>query len=184
LSNMDALAVQQAVDLHVFLYDRPLHPELFHHFADYRVRQGRYHVDVWVIGLSHVVTVSMGHRSIAELVATDQDLLPTRGLLTRFRLKGERDAERRTSDGWHYMVSSQVEIMDDPLYKSVHNDLIRHATKLGWYYPYEQWADDDLVPFTYMDYEARDGEFHVHAFHAFPQQGTLIKTQSIFELPS
>ena len=28
---------QQAVDLTLFLYDRPLHPELFTHHADYRV---------------------------------------------------------------------------------------------------------------------------------------------------
>ena len=46
------------------------------------------------------------------------------------------------------------------------------------------WAYGDLVPFTYIDHEARDREFHVHAFHAFPQDRTLVKTQSIFELPS
>jgi hypothetical protein len=178
------LETVQAVDLHLFFYDRPLHPELFRHYADYRVRQGRYYADVWITGLSHVITVTMGHRSITELVAADHEVLPTRGVLTRFRMKGERDAERRTSDGWQYMVSSQIEVMADPLYKSVHNDLIRHAAKRGWHYAYDQWADGELSPFTYIDYEARDREFHVHAFHAFPQECTLVKTQSIFELPS
>jgi hypothetical protein len=178
------LGTTQAIDLHLFLYDRPLHPELFRHFADYRVRQGRYHADVWITGLSHVITVTMGHRSISELLSNDNEVLPTRGVLTRFRMKGERDAERRTNDGWHYMVSSQIETMDEPLYKSVHNDLIRHAVRRGWYYPYEEWAESELVPFTYIDYEARDREFHVHAFHAFPHERTLAKTQSIFELPS
>ena len=181
---MEVGVAQQAVDLHLFLYDRPLHPELFHHYADYRVRQGRYHADVWIVGLSHLVTVTMGSRSVTELVANDQEVLPTRGVLTRFRMKGERDAERRTTDGWHYMVSSQVETMDEPLYKSVHNDLVRHAGKRGWYYAYRRLEDGDLNPFTYIDHEARDSEFHVHAFHAFPQQRTLIKTQSIFDLPS
>lgn len=173
----------QAVDLHLFLYDRPLHPELFRHFADYRVRQGGYYADVWITGLSHVVTVTLGHRSLTELVGSDNEVLPTRGVLTRFRMKGERDAERRTADEWHYMVSSQVEIMDEPLYKSVHNDLVRHALKRGWYCTYERWAEGGLIPFTYIDYDARDREFHVHAFHAFPQERTIVKTQSIFELP-
>lgn len=182
-SNME-LGTVQAVDLHLFLYDRPLHPELFHHFADYRVRQGRYHADIWITGLSHVITVTTGQRSISELVSNDNEVLPTRGVLTRFRMKGERDADRRTADGWHYMVSSQIETMDEPLYKSVHNDMIRHAGKRGWRYSYEQWAEGELIPFTYIDYEARDREFHVHAFHAFPQERTLVKTQSIFELPS
>jgi hypothetical protein len=184
VKTMGSGTVQQAVDLHLFLYDRPLHPELFRHFADYRVRQGRYHADIWIVGLAHVATVTLGHRSISELVSADLDVLPTRGVLTRFRMKGERDAERRTADGWHYMVSSQVETMDEPLYKSVHNDLVRHANGRGWYHAYPRWGDGDLAPFTYIDHEARDSEFHVHAFHAFPQECTLIKTQSIFELPS
>ena len=177
------LGTVQAVDLHLFLYDRPLHPELFRHFADYRVRQGAYLADVWITGLSHVVTISAGQRSLSELVSAEQEVLPTRGILTRFRMKGERDAERRTPDGWHYMVSSQIETMDEPLYKSVHGDLVRHAAKRGWFHSYEQWADGGLDPFTYIDCEARDREFHVHAFHAFPQERTIVKTQSIFELP-
>ena len=175
---------QQAVDMYFFLFDRPLHPELFRHYADYRVRQGNYHADVWVVGLSHVVMVTCGQRSVTELVCHDGDLLPTRGLLSRFRLKGERDQERQLADGWSHLVSTQVETMDKPLYKSVHNDLLRHTSKRGWLVPYEQWGDGELSPFTYIDYEARDTEFHIHAFHAFPQDRTLIKSQSIVELPS
>jgi hypothetical protein len=174
----------QAAELHFVLYDRPLHPELFRHYADYRVAQGRYHADVWVVGLSHVVTLTCGQRSITELLSPDNEFLPTRGVVSRFRLKGERDQERRLPDGWSHMVSSQVETMDQPLYKSVHNDLLRHASKRGWFTPYEQWGEGDLFPFSYVDHEARDAEFHIHAFHAFPHERTLVKTQSIFELSS
>jgi len=175
----------QAVDLHLFLYDRPLHPELFRHFADYRVRQGAYYADIWITGLSHVVTVTLGNRCLTELVSAEEDVLPTRGVLTRFRMKGERDLEKETDDGWNYLVSSQVEVMDEPLYKSVHNDLLRFARKQGWLYVYEQWGEgQELVPFTYIDHEARNREFHVHAFHAFPQQNTIVKTQTIFEMPA
>lgn len=175
--------LQQAADLNLFLLDRPLHPELFRHYANYRVNQVRYHADIWFVGLSHVVTVTSGQRSLTELVCTDSDVLPARGILTRFRMKGERDLERRSPDGWHYMVSSQVETMDDALFKSVHFDLIKHAGKRGWYYAFEQWADGDMVPFSYIDHEAWDGQFHVHAFHSFPQERTVVKTQTIFELP-
>lgn len=182
--NVSSVAQQQAVDLHLFLFDRPLHPELFQHYGDFRVAQGKYHADIWIVGLSHVVTLTCGHRSLTELVSPERETLPTRGVLSRFRLKGERDHEKRSADGWLYMVSSQVETMDEALYKSVHFDLQRHAGKRGWYHPHEEWADGDMVPFTHIDTEARDREFHVHAFHAYPQERTLIKTQSIIELPS
>ena len=178
------LGTVQAVDLNLFLFDRPLHPELFQHYADHRVRQGRYYADIWITGLSHVITVTLGDRSLTEVVTGNQDVLPTRGVLTRFRIKGERDAERQTSDGWRYMVSSQIETMVEPLYKSVHNDLLRHALKRGWHVSYDQLADGEMTPFSYIDHEARDREFHIHAFHAFPLSHTLVKTQSIIELPA
>src|SRR5690606_18650981 len=120
---LERASVLQSVDLHLFLADRPLHPELFRHFADYRVSQTRYHADVWITGLSHVVTVTFGHRSLTEVIAPEPEMLPARGILTRFRLKGERDFERECPEGWNYMLSTQVEAMDEPLYKSVHLDL-------------------------------------------------------------
>ncbi|MBK9128399.1 MAG: DUF2617 family protein [Phycisphaerales bacterium] len=173
----------QAVDLHLFAFERSLHPELFRHFADFHVEQTRYHADVWIIGLSHVVTVTTGNRSFTELLAKDSDIIPSRGIVSRFRLKGERDHERRTPDGWGYMTSTQVETMDDALYKSVHFDLLRHAERRGWFHLYENLADGEMTPFSYIEHEARDSEFHVHAFHAYPQERTIVKTQTIIELP-
>lgn len=172
-----------AADLNLFLFDRPLHPELFRHTADYRINQMRYHADIWVVGLAHVVTVTAGARSITEVIAPDSNVLPTRGVLTRFKMKGERDLERRSPEGWHYLVSTQVEQMDEPLYKSMHMDLLRYGQKRGWLHVFDQWAEGDLSPFTCIDCEARDAEFHVHAFHAFPAERTIVKTQTIFELP-
>lgn len=177
--------VPQAVDLHLFVFDRPLHPELFRHFGAYRVEQTKYYADIWITGLSHVVTVTNGVRSLTELLSRDTETLPSRGVLSRFRLKGERDHERKTADGWSYLVSTQVETMDEALYKSVHTDLLRHTEKRGWFHLYENWSEGgDLVPFSYIDHEARDREFHVHAFHAYPHERTLVKTQSIIELPA
>lgn len=174
-----------SADLHLFVFDRPLHPELFRQYGSYRITQTRYYADVWVVGLSHVLTITAGPVSMTELLSADSDVLPSRGVVTRFRLKGERDLERRLPDGWHYMVSSQVETMDEPLYKSVHQDLVKHAMKRGCLTQYEDMAEaGELTPFTYIDHEARNGEFHLHAFHAFPHERTLVKTQTIVELPA
>lgn len=180
----DGQPTLQAIDLNLFVFERALHPELFQRYAAYRVAQGRYYADVWIIGLGHVVTVTSGARSLTELLARESEMLPTRSILTRFKLKGERDLEKRTADGWGYMVSTQVETMDEALYKSNHYDLLRHAEKRGSFRTYDHWADGELVPFSYIDHEARDREFHVHAFHAFPHERTLVKTQSIIELPA
>lgn len=172
----------QAGDLALYLYDRPLHPELFRHFHDFRVTQTRYHADIWLIGLAHVVTVTAGNRSMTEIIAPESDVYPSRGVLTRFRLKGERDLEKPGPEGWHYLVSTQVEQMDEPLYKAVHMDLLRHASRRKCFVSYDHVGDGDMSPFSYVDHEARDREFHVHAFHAFPAERTIVKTQTIVEM--
>ncbi|MDX2200203.1 MAG: DUF2617 family protein [Phycisphaerae bacterium] len=172
----------QSADLHLFVFDRALHPELFRTYAQYRVQQGKYIAQISVVGLSHMVQITCGSRTVVEYVGRETEFLPSRGVVTRFRLKGERDHERKLPEGGCYMVSSQVETMDEALYKSVHTDLLRHAGRRGWLHKHDEWADGDLAPFTHLDHEARDGEFHVYAYHTFPHERTLVKTQSIFEL--
>ena len=72
--------------------------------------------------------------------------------------------------------------MTTNLYPSSHRDLVRYAKKRGLFQSFEDWEHDGLAPFTFIDYEAREREFHVHAYHGFPEWQTLLKTQSIFEI--
>jgi hypothetical protein len=44
------------------------------------------------------------------------------------------------------------------------------------------WMSHSLTPFTFVDYDAKPNELHVFTFHAFPEDLTIVKTQSIFEL--
>ena len=39
------------------LFQRPLHPELFQIYARRRLKTGKYEVDIWVNGCTHVVSV-------------------------------------------------------------------------------------------------------------------------------
>jgi hypothetical protein len=38
-----------------------------------------------------------------------------------------------------------------------------------------------LDPFCYVDFEPRSTELHIHTFAAYPEQVTMIKTQSLFD---
>ncbi len=173
---------QSIDDLHFFLYHRALHPELFHIHHVRQLRQKRYTAEVWVIGLSHVVMVQAKNQVITELTASDSDMLPKMGLAARFRFRGEKDHTQGFESGMHYIMSSQVERMTPNLFAASHRDLMRHAKERGIFCTFPEWSSGDLEPFTFIDYECRDAEMHIHAFHAFPDELTLLKTQSIFEL--
>ncbi len=169
-------------DLHFFLYHRALHPELFHIEQVRHLRQKRYNAEIWVVGLSHVVMLQAKNQVVTELIAGDSDILPKMGLVTRFRFRGERDHNQGFDDGVQHILSSQVERMTPNLFAASHRDLMRYSQKRGLLCTFPDWASGDLAPFSFIDYEAREGELHIHAYHAFPDELTLLKTQSIFEM--
>lgn len=173
---------QQIDDLHFFLYHRALHPELFNIQQVRHLRQKRYGAEIWVVGLSHVVMVQANNQVITELTGSDSEILPKMGLVTRFRFRGEKDHTQSFEDGMQYILSSQVERMTPNLFAASHRDLLRHAGKRGILCTFPEWSSGDLEPFTFIDYEARERELHISAFHAFPDELTLLKTQSIIEM--
>jgi len=173
---------QRIDDLHFYLYERPLHPELFHIHQVRHVEQRRYHAEIWIVGLAHAVTVQLGKQCVTELIAGPSELLPKGGLVTSFRFRGERDHAHSFTSGVRYILSSQVERMSSNLFPSSHRDLVRYGEKRGMFQSFDEWESDGLSPFTFIDFEAREREFHVHAYHAFPEGQTLLKTQSIFEI--
>ena len=175
--------LQRVADLKFALYRRALHPELFHIHESRHLERPSYQADVWVMGLSPVVTVQSAGRCVTEVTTDDVEVLPQNGLVTSFQFRGERDHLEEFDDGMRYILSTQVERMTQNLFHASHRDLIRYASNRGMLVRFEDWTENEnLVPFTFIDLEARDRELHVQAFHAFPADYTILKTQSIFEV--
>ncbi len=173
---------QRVEEMQFCLYQRPVHPELFHIHRVRRIEQNRYHAEVWVVGLAHVVTFQYGDQILTELITENDELLPKAGLATAFRFRGERDHTQSFKDGLRYILSTQVERMTPQLFPATHGDYVHYALNRGLFVSFDEWEHDGLAPFSFVDFDARDREFHVHAFHAFPEELTLLKTQSIFEI--
>lgn len=181
--NVERGQTQQRVeDLQFFLYQRAVHPELFHINRVKRISQARYQAEIWVTGLAHVVTVQCGDQILTEIITEENELLPKAGLATSFRFRGERDHAQSFGGGLKYILSTQVERMTPQLFPTNHRDYVHYAQDRGMFVPFDEWTHDGLAPFTFVDFDARDHEFHVHAYHAFPEDLTLLKTQSIFEI--
>jgi len=175
--------LQRVTDLKFVLYRRPLHPELFHIHQSRHLERLAYQADIWVMGLSHVVSVQSAGRCVTEVTADDIEVLPQNGMVTSFQFRGERDHAETFDDGMHYILSTQVERMSQNLFHASHRDLLNYASTRGMLIRFDDWAEGGaLVPFTFVDFEARDKELHVQSFHAFPADFTILKTQSIIEV--
>jgi hypothetical protein len=163
------------------LYQRPLHPELFNIYEKRQLKTEKYEALVWATGCSHVISVFVNDLCLTELISSPTQLLPRRGLVERFQFKGQRNHKCTLARGLSYMTDFQVEKMSANLYRQSHIDLEKFAHNRGIFVKFPQQAVAGLEPFSYIDFEARKDELHVHAFHAYPDQVTIIKTQSLFD---
>jgi hypothetical protein len=187
---------QQSVStLRFLLYDRPLHPELFEIHHDHRIFKSAYEARIWITGCTHVISFHRDKLTLVELMADAQADLPQRGLLLELPIRGERDHDCKRAGGINYMTSFQVERMSQQVYSRTHRELAGasnpgatesgtgHAgDRRGLFVPFPSRGSRSLPPFTYIDYDAKPNELHIFAYHAFPEDLTMIRTQSIFEL--
>jgi len=164
------------------LFQRPVHPELFQIYARRQLRTDKYEALIWVTGCTHVISVfSSKGVCLTEVVSTPGQMLPHRGLIERFQFHGPRSHKCSLSQGVNYVTNFQIEKMSSNLYRQSHIDLERFAQKRGIFVKFPNLEIGGLQPFCYVDFEARRNELHVHTFAAYPDQVTMIKTQSLFD---
>jgi hypothetical protein len=178
-----ALGQKQSLrTMNLVVYSRPLHPELFEIHREQRIDQAAYDAAIWITGCAHVVRFSVGPDTISEVMAESHDELPERGLVASFQCRGEKQHEYDNGHGLHYQMSLEVEAMSEKLYAKTQNDLELGSAKGGLLVQFPQWRVGDLTPFCYVDYHVTPMSLQVFAYHAFPDELTMVKTQSIFEL--
>ena len=163
------------------LFQKPLHPELFNIFAKRELKTEKYEALIWITGCTHVVSVFTDNVCLSEVVSVPGQLLPVRGLIERFQFRGPKSHKCTLSRGVGYMTDFQVEKMTADFYQQSQNDLERFARTRGVFVKFPEFEAAGLQPFCYIDFEAKPNELHIHSFAAYPDQITIIKTQSLFD---
>ena len=131
------LTKQRSTDLHFYLYRRALHPELFHIFMDKHLVYGDFQADVWVSGLSHLVTVQSKDTLVAELAIVEnlhrKDLGPLekatsfREYLDRYECTQDELAKRLNLD--RSTIANLIRLLELP--EPVQNTLRSGAISVG-----------------------------------------------------
>jgi hypothetical protein len=179
---MESPQVNVAIDGLTFsLFQRPLHPELFNIYAQRDLKTEKYQALIWITGCTHVASVFVGDVCLSEVISIPNQLLPARGLIERFQFKGPKTHKCTLSKGVSYMTDFQVEKMSASLYMQSQADLERFARTRGVLVKFPELESAGLQPFCYVDFEAKPNELHIHTFAAYPEQITIIKTQSLFD---
>ncbi|MCE9530614.1 MAG: DUF2617 family protein [Planctomycetes bacterium] len=163
------------------MYTRPLHPELFETLASKRVEREDYTLTIRITPSGHVLTWVTPDLYLAEIIAGDDQSLPRMGKLFRHRFQGERTGTLSPRSGIRYQTGSQLEILPEDIFTSLHDELLVDGTKRGLLYhqrPHHRLA---LCPLDYVTVEAWKGTISINTFHTFPDECAIVKTQSLIE---
>ena len=170
----------RVADLVFQVYSRPLHPELFDIVAVRRIEREDYDLSVHITRTGHVI--SWKHRGVflTEVADAEQALSDLRRLLCH-RLRGERGARLSLGDGFTYQMNFQVEILAPEIFVHIHDEILADGHKRGLLHNFQPHHRLALAPLGLIAVEARANCLLVAAFHTFPDEHTVVKSQTLIE---
>jgi len=168
-------------DLIFHLYNRPLHPELIETLAIRRIQASPFLITFRITPTGHLITWESNQTYLAEVTATSDQLLPQGGRVLHHRFQGEQTAMLIPAMGIRYQMNSQVETLPPEIYRHVHHEIQADAAKRGMLYHFLPHERLSLTPLGYIQHDQWRGNLSIATFHTFPDEWTIVKTQTLIE---
>jgi hypothetical protein len=165
------------------LYGRPLHPELFEIFASQRIGRGDYEADVHITSAGHVVAWRYRGITLTEVACSAQHPLPQKRRLLHYKLKGERSDRMECRGGVRYQTRFQLEPVAPEVFWTFQQELSNEGVRHGMLHRFDASGRMALGALSYLNVETRNRSLRVQAFHTFPDDYAIVKSQSLFEVP-
>jgi hypothetical protein len=173
---------RRASGLTLTLYQRVLHPELFSILAQEQVSRRAYDAEIWLVEGGHVVTFTANKNTLTEVIVNRNEPVSDRGLIQTIPCRGERYHEMTSGENIKYMISTQEEQLNQPLYDATRAEIQAYAAKRELMIAETPASSDFGSALAVLDIERRSHELLVQSFHLFDEAQLVVKTQGIFEV--
>lgn len=176
-----ARASAPAHTFQLYLYRRPLHPELFPLKARRTLAHGPYELEAWIIPHGHVLRFRTGLFTCCELVTGQDESVPVDGAVTGLPCTNEHEfAHRFEHEKVHYLTNAQLETLSPNLYRMTHDDMLDYVKQTDSLA--HKWTDSmGRNHLSVLDLQKLGKEVHCQSFHLVPGGGLVLRTQTIFE---
>jgi hypothetical protein len=171
----------RVADLVFQLYGRPLHPEFFDIVAARKIQRENYELIVRITRTGHVISWENPHVYLTEVTAAADQPLPEKRRLLHYRMRGEHTGSLACAHGIHYEMSFQVEVLPPEIFFHVHDEILADGGQRGLMHNFQPNHRLSLAPLGLINAEARPGCLILTTFHTFPDEYTVVKSQSLIE---
>jgi hypothetical protein len=162
------------------LYSRPLHPELFDVLACRTIERDGYTLSVRLTRTGHLLAWTSGAVHLSEATATADMELPESGCRIGHRLTGGQGGKSLIGSV-RYQVSSQVEVLQPEQFLHLHEELAADGARKGMVFHCRSGNRLGLSPLGVVIVQTVLHGLSTAAFHTFPDELAIIKTQSLIE---
>lgn len=160
---------------------RPLHPELFELLASRTIQHRDFHLSVWLTPNGHVLSWNDGRQYLTEVTMPQDQAGLQRDYLVREAFGHERSVRRDLSRGLCYQSTFQMEPLTPEVFDLIQNEIRRDGSKRGLFLCIGSDDEYGSEPLSHLTAEYRPGCLFLTAFHTFPEERVVLKTQSLIE---
>jgi len=100
-----------------------------------------------------------------------------------YKLKGERSDRVECRGGIVYQASFQLEPVSPEVFWTFQQELAHDGERNGLLHRFDSSGRMALGALSYINVESRSRSLLVQAFHTFPDDFAIVKSQSLFQLP-
>ncbi len=163
------------------LYARALHPELFEICATHEVVNDLYSLALHLCESGHVIELRRQGDVVTEINIDRQHELPERGRCLCVGLNQCHDVSVKPYPGLQIQASTQTEIVDPEVFEKLSAEYRRDTRRatISHAFGSRNRLRPDAISLLFAD--CRPHSIVVHAFHTFPDDWAIIRTQSLYE---
>ena len=168
-------------DLIFRLIGRSIHPELYTTCETIEVHQKNFSATLRICETGHIASIQHKGKSYCEILTSFQNPLPSQKRLLEKPVRGCRSESVQLDSDLYYQVSYQLEELDYVIFKNVHEEYLMDTQRADLAHHFI--SESRLTPgaLSIIDFEANQTSLLIHAFHTFPDELAVVKTQSLFE---
>jgi len=171
----------RVADLVFQVHGSPLHPEFFDVLAYRKIEREDYELTVRITRTGHVITWARQGQILTEATTAADWPLPSHRRLLHHRVRGEHADSVPCAGGVHYQMSFQVEVLPQETFLHVHDEILADGGKRGLLYNFQPNHRLSLAPLGFVTVEAGARCLILTSFHTFPDENTVVKSQSLIE---
>ena len=164
------------------LYGRSLHPELFEVYQTRTVERGRYSAKIQITSAGHLVTWQSEDAIVTEVAAAANHPLPEQGRMLAHKLRGSNSDSIECPGRMNYQVDFRLETIAPELFFAFQQKLTKDGTIQGMLHSFDASGRVAMGAVSYINIDSRDKSLLIQAFHTFPDDSAIVKSQSTFRL--